>query len=247
MITKITKWRSVILGGGAGLLIGLGFLGGIMAERIRFEHQRTEVLNRYEGQWQASLMRLELTPVQLELTPAGEREASAAPWTIHLRRVDEALAQKNVSAAEQAWHDAYGAALGSRRWQGLIAVGDAYLQIGETAKGRKAAEARARKLYLAALFRARNEGSLDGVLRVAEAFAALGDREVVDQSLRIAERLATRSQDAQANARVQAFQEQLSARLLRPRTPAVTGALHAQDEPIPATRPAEHLTARETR
>ncbi len=58
MITKITKWRSVILGGGAGLLIGLGFLGGIMAERIRFEHQRTEVLNRYEGQWQASLMRL---------------------------------------------------------------------------------------------------------------------------------------------------------------------------------------------
>jgi len=88
-----TKSRWWILGGALGLyLIGLGFVGGIAADRIRFDRQRTAVLTRYDEavrQWHTYLM-------QLELTPTGEREASAAPWTVHLRRVDEALAQKNV-------------------------------------------------------------------------------------------------------------------------------------------------------
>jgi hypothetical protein len=48
----------------------------------------------------------------------------------------------------------------------------------------------ARQAYLDALFCARDRRSVDGVLRAAEAFAALGDRDVVVQSLRIADVLA---------------------------------------------------------
>jgi hypothetical protein len=41
-----------------------------------------------------------------------------------------------------------------------------------------------------ALLRARDLQSLDGLLRAAEAFAALGDQDVLAESLRIAEALA---------------------------------------------------------
>lgn len=144
-----------------------------------------------------------------------------APWTAHIQRVDEVLAVNNIAAAVREWHDAYVAGLGSRRWEGLVEVGDAYLRIGEAAGFRKAYEPKARRLYLAAFFRARQQGSLNGVLRTAEAFAALGDREVVEQCFRVAEGLATQARDAQAQARVQAFREQLTARVLGAKSPDV--------------------------
>jgi hypothetical protein len=49
---------------------------------------------------------------------------------------------------------------------------------------------RARAEALAALFRARGRGSLNGVLDACETFAALGDREVVAACVRIARGLA---------------------------------------------------------
>ena len=113
-----------------------------------------------------------------------------APWAPHVKAVDEALASKDLGAAVKAWHDASSAALGSRRWKGMADVADAYLRIGEAAGFRKPWEPRAREIYLSALFRARHERSLEGILRVADAFAGLGDRDVVEQALRIAERLA---------------------------------------------------------
>jgi len=194
-----TKWRWTILGGGLGLyLVGLGFFfSGIVT-----------VLNRYDQALQqshASLIQLD------QVAPAG-REAREAPWTAHVRKADQALAERNVGAAELAWHEAFVAALRSRHWKGLLEVGDVYLRIGELARARKASEAKARQLYLAALFRARQQGSVEGVLRTAEAFAALGDREVVDQCLRIAEGLAAQARDAQARALVRAFAERLTAR-----------------------------------
>jgi hypothetical protein len=130
-------------------------------------------------------------------------------WVDHVRRVDESLALKDLGAAIRAWHEAYGAALGSRSWEGMADVADAYLRIGEAAGLRKAWEPRAREAYLNALFRARRDGSLYGVLRVAQAFAALGDCEVVKQCLKIAERLAGDERDLRA--RVQAFREQWTA------------------------------------
>ena len=57
------------------------------------------------------------------------------------------------------------------------------------------------------------QGSLDGVLRTAEAFAALGGREVVEQGVRIAEGLATQRRDGQASERVRTFRERAVPRL----------------------------------
>ena len=113
----------------------------------------------------------------------------AAPWAAHLATVDAALAAGDVPAALSAWHEAYGAALGSRRWEGFADAGDAYLRIGHASNAPAHAVPRARELYLSALFRARDAGSLDGVLRIANAFAALGDPDVTVQALRMARRL----------------------------------------------------------
>ena len=123
--------------------------------------------------------------------PAALRPA-VAPWAGHLAMVDEALRAGDVTAAQKAWHAAYGAALGSRRWEGFADTGDAYLRIGRASGSPAAGVPRARDLYLSALFRARDVGSLDGVLRVAASFDALGDREVTVQAVRMAHRLAAR-------------------------------------------------------
>ncbi len=205
---KIATWRWGILGGGLWLfLAGLGSFGGIAA--VTFADRRTEPLSPYEGAaqtWQSSLLRI-------EGAPAG-REAGDAPWTPYLEKVDDALVRTDARAAEVAWHEAYLAALGSRRWEGMVEIGDASLRIGEVGGARKAAESRARQAYLAALFRARNQDSLDGLLRAAEAFAALGDREAVHQAVSIAQRLVAHAQDAQARERVRAVAERLAAGLL---------------------------------
>lgn len=107
--------------------------------------------------------------------PEGDRDT---PWMVHVRTMDEALAKKKISAAMRAWHHAYDAALESQHWEGLVEVANASLRIGDVAGLRKTSEVKARWIYLAALLRAREQRSLDGVLRTAEAFAALGDREV---------------------------------------------------------------------
>jgi len=139
-------------------------------------------------------------------TYGESRSGAEPPWVAPLQRVETALASRNVSAAEEAWHEAHRAALWSRhRWDGLIEVGEAYLRIGEVANGRQAAQATARRLYLAALFRAREQGAIDGVLRTADAFAVLGDRETVTQRLQVADQVAARTRDPQARARVEAF------------------------------------------
>jgi hypothetical protein len=62
----------------------------------------------------------------------------------------------------------------------MLAVGDARLRIDQSTGPGNTAVAKAREAYLAALFRARQEGSLEGVIRAAEAFDALGDVEVAD-------------------------------------------------------------------
>ena len=65
------------------------------------------------------------------------------------------------------------------------------MRAGDEARARGDAPA-ARRAYLTALFRARGERSLPGVVRAAEGFEALGDREVVEQALKIAAELRVR-------------------------------------------------------
>ena len=131
------------------------------------------------------------------------------PWTAAIARVDRALSARDIGAAERAWSDAYALALGAPRWDGMIEVGDASLRINAASYAGDAAVAGARQAYLIALFRAREDGSLDGVLRAGERFERLGDREVAEAAAQMAGRLAARSDDVKARARVYAFAARL--------------------------------------
>jgi hypothetical protein len=133
-------------------------------------------------------------------------------WQAQLTRVDEALGRNDLAGAELLWREVYAAALRSRHWQGMVAAGDAYRSIGERAGFRNASDAKAREAYLAALFRARSESSVEGVLRVAERFAELGDPGVVEQCLGVARSVAARSRDQRAEERVRSFTERWTAR-----------------------------------
>lgn len=139
---------------------------------------------------------------------AAERPVPAA-WPS--ASVPDALARGDIGAAERFWQEAYRVALASRRWEALVEVGDAWLRIAHAAGVPRRAEPAARRLYLKALLLARQEGSLEGVLRVTEAFHALGDRDVVVESLRLAEHLA-RSSDEEGRARFAHLRNRLAAR-----------------------------------
>ncbi len=110
-------------------------------------------------------------------------------WATHLKVVDEALERHDKTTAIRAWHEAYVAAVASRRWEGLVDVGDATLRIADTGGLRRPYEAKARSAYLAALFRARAAGSPEGVLKVCARFTDLGDWEVSLQCAEIARTL----------------------------------------------------------
>jgi hypothetical protein len=133
-------------------------------------------------------------------TPGANGEAAAAKhgangrstalppaWNGHLRAVERALGRNDVDGARQAWESSHVAAVESLSWEGLIATGQACLRIGRTTGGRPSAEPAARRAYFAALYRACRANSFDGILCAAEAFADLGDREVVEECLGLAE------------------------------------------------------------
>jgi hypothetical protein len=132
-------------------------------------------------------------------------------WQARLLKVEQAMARGDFAAAENLWREAYAAALRSRHWEGVIAAGDTYRALGARAGFREASVAKARQAYLSALFRARSEGSLAGVLITAERFAELGDREVVEQCIRVARRVAAQSRDPYAEEHLRAFTERWAA------------------------------------
>lgn len=138
---------------------------------------------------------------------AAERTRQAA-----LASVDGALARNDVATALRSWQEAYELARQSRRWRGLVEAADAHIRIGAAANATGAAAPRAREIYLAALNRARAERSVEGAVRVAEGFAALGDREVTDLALRIAASLASRSGDLAAPLSVETARGRLLSR-----------------------------------
>jgi hypothetical protein len=89
----------------------------------------------------------------------------------------------------------------------MVAAADTYRALGARAGFREASIAKGRQTYLTALFRARSEGSVEGVLRTAERFAELGDRGVVEQCIRVARQVAASSRDPQTEEYVRAFTE----------------------------------------
>jgi hypothetical protein len=124
--------------------------------------------------------------------------------------VDEAIVRGHVSGAIYQWRDAYGVALGTRRWDAMADMGDAASRIdrlGPAGAPRTTFRAEARQAYLLALFRARDASSGDGIERVADAFAALGDGEMAIRAramagaLRLAGRPAREAQAALPSSR----------------------------------------------
>jgi hypothetical protein len=124
---------------------------------------------------------------------------TGGPWDSAIQQVDTALARKEYSAALRAANDAYTLAQGTTRWDGMVTAGDLYRRIGEATGLRRSFESKAREAYQKAFFRARQQASVEGVLRATEGYAALGDAQMVGLGLRVAERLAARDPEAQAD------------------------------------------------
>jgi len=135
-----------------------------------------------------------------------------------LVQVDDALGRQDLVGARRASQAAYELARQSRSWRALVDAADAHRRIATAPAGTPAAASRAREIYLAALTRARAEGSLEGVLGAAEGFAALGDRDVAEQALHIAAKLAARAPDPAAPTTV----EMARGRLLEGRAVGIT-------------------------
>ena len=117
-----------------------------------------------------------------------ERESSPA-WTQRIALVDAALERSDLSRANYEWREAYGAALRSGRSEGLLAVGDRAVRIAALGGGSSDFLTEAKNVYVHAALRARDEGSRNTVLGIADAFDRLGDTQRADQVRRIAENL----------------------------------------------------------
>jgi len=137
---------------------------------------------------------------------AREQEGTAGLIAV----IDEALPQADIKRARAAWHDAYRIALLRGDWREMAALGDIALRRGAT--GVHIGDTEARQAYLGALFRARAQASLEGVMRACEGFATLGDRDVVDEGLRIADGLARTSDEPMASERVLTLRTRLDPR-----------------------------------
>src|SRR5262245_28024621 len=123
-----------------------------------------------------------------EVTSRANAELS---WKDYLDVVDEALMRGDVSDAVRSWQDAYSVALASRRWEALLAAGDAFVRIGDASGRPEGARPNARYAYMAALVQAQRQRSVDGVRSIGRAFAAIGDPEVAAYCERIAAALPT--------------------------------------------------------
>ena len=115
-------------------------------------------------------------------TPTAREQRHERLLPQQLAEVREAVARKDASRAILEWRAASGLALGTRRWEAMVDVGDAAVRIDVLAglpSGHPTGyRAEARQAYLRALFLARSARSQEGIERVAEAFAALGDTEM---------------------------------------------------------------------
>ncbi len=128
-----------------------------------------------------------------ETSTSGDEALNADSTAARISAVAEAAQRGDLSAAHEEWYAAYRLLRPTRDWHGMAALGDAAMNVAGASGSRQPWEGDARQAYLGALFRARAEQSLDGILRATEAFATLGDREVVAEGLRIADSVAART------------------------------------------------------
>ncbi len=138
-----------------------------------------------------------LAPLLASLLGLGEVAATWVVGEFHVPRVHPAAPGLDDAGR-------LAAAVGG--WEALLEVGDAAQRIGTGAGSSETVDGRAREIYRSALARARQQESLDGVLRVAEVLATLGDREGFKEGIRVAKVLAGGDPEAQADLRAVATQ-----------------------------------------
>ena len=147
-----------------------------------------------------------------EVLVSGGHAPSASSTAERIAAIGEAVQGGDLATARAAWHDTYRSLRRTRDWQGMAALGDIALGIAGASGARQQWEGEARQAYLGALFRARAEASLDGILRATDAFATLGDHDVVEEGLRVAESVALRTGTAEARDRVRAHRARFEGR-----------------------------------
>jgi hypothetical protein len=116
----------------------------------------------------------------------GGGDSDTASWDHYIQAMDDALMRGDFYAADLARQTAYLMALGSRRWEAMAAVGAAYLRFADFPGARPTLRLEARRIYRSALLRAGQQDSIEGVLRVSEALAALGDTHGAREGLAMA-------------------------------------------------------------
>jgi len=189
-----TSTRYLVLAAG---LIGLGTaaVGALnRAESLKPPGSEPSELGGTHAAIHGEIERLE------SVVPAGRTDNDGL-WRGYLEDFERQREDGHPDMAIRALHDAYGAALQSRRWQAMIAVGDAFMVVGRAPGNAVGARIDARQAYLTALIRARRARSVEGALRSAEAFERLGERDAVDQCLNIAGMLAEGNETAQQRVR----------------------------------------------
>lgn len=142
----------------------------------------------------------------------GGGDPDTASWDQYVQAMDDALARGDFYAADLARQTAYLMALGSRRWEAMAAVGDAYVRFADRPGASPTLRPEARRIYRSALSRAGQQGSIEGVLRVSEALAGLGDREAAREGLAMAAALGAASRGPYDVARAEALTERLDDR-----------------------------------
>ena len=134
------------------------------------------------------------------------------PWTAHIETMDKALTANDTDESIRAWRRAYSAALSHPSWLGLFTVATASLRVGTLPSLARSAAAMARETYWIAFFRARQQRSLTGVRRTAEAFAVLGDRDAAERCVRVAEGLESSAGDSAEMDRLRVLAHRLDQR-----------------------------------
>jgi len=155
----------------------------------------------------------------LETIAAARTRAADTRGTEPLAEVaamDDALARQDLPAAVQAWREARQLALRSRGWRAPVEAADAELRLAVATDRVREMKPTARELLLVALFRARAEGATEGLLRAAQGFSQLGDREAAQLAVRIAENASARNGDAAGLARVRLVGERILAPAAEP-------------------------------
>ena len=145
----------------------------------------------------------------LAVAKSDRTRSPDAAWRESLQRIDTAVAGGDARGATQAWEMAYRAAMRARAPEGMLEVGRAALRIGEAAGDRQTAVGQARRIFLEALFQARERRDPSGVARAGEAFASLGDREVAGRAFEVAMALAVQNRDAETRERVAVLRTRL--------------------------------------